>query len=105
MLRNTLSWLTFPPKSVIILMFAGFLRNTYLKPRIRINHQITAKELRVVDEEEGNLGVISLSEALARAEEKGVDLIEISPMAVPPVAKLMDFGKWQYQQNKKEKIA
>jgi len=79
--------------------------NIYLKDRIRINHHIRAAQLRVVDEEEGNLGVLSLSEALARAEERGLDLIEISPQAVPPVAKIMDYGKWQYQQNKKEKVA
>ncbi|HYC83099.1 MAG TPA: translation initiation factor IF-3 [Candidatus Paceibacterota bacterium] len=76
-----------------------------MKDRIRINHHIRAAQLRVVDEEEGNLGVLSLSEALARAEERGLDLIEISPQAVPPVAKIMDYGKWQYQQNKKEKVA
>jgi translation initiation factor IF-3 len=76
-----------------------------LKPHIRINHQINAKELRVIDEDEGNLGLMSLGEALARAEEAGQDLIEISPMAVPPVAKIMDYGKFQYLQNKKEKLA
>lgn len=76
-----------------------------MKPRININHQIRARELRIIDDEEGNLGVMSLEQALRLAEDKGLDLIEISPNAVPPIAKIMDFGKFQYIQNKKEKEA
>lgn len=72
---------------------------------VRVNNQITAKELRLIDEAEGNLGVMSKEAALKLAFEREVDLIEISPMAVPPVAKLMDFGKWQYQENRKLKAA
>lgn len=72
---------------------------------IRVNHQIRAKEVRVIGPEGENFGVLSLSEALARAEEAGLDLIEISPMAVPPVAKIMDFGKYQYAERKKKKEA
>ena len=52
-----------------------------------------------------NLGVISFKEALDRAREAGLDLIEISPKAVPPVAKIMDYGKFQYAENKKLKVA
>lgn len=70
---------------------------------IKINHQIRAPQLRVIDAEGANLGVLSLGDALRAAEERGVDLIEISPTAVPPVAKLMDFGKYQYLENKKQK--
>lgn len=73
--------------------------------RIRINHQIQAKELRVITDTGDNLGVLSLSEALQKAQELGSDLIEISPNANPPVAKIMDFGKYQYDENKKQKIA
>lgn len=73
--------------------------------RERINNQIRAKELRVIDSESGNLGVMSTQEALKLALEKGLDLIEISPNAVPPVAKIMEFGKYQYEQSKKEKKA
>jgi translation initiation factor IF-3 len=76
-----------------------------LNKYIRINNQITAKELRVIDDEGGNLGVISKEEALKVAQEREVDLIEISPAANPPVAKLMDFGKWQYLENRKDKLA
>ncbi len=71
--------------------------------RIRINNQITAREVRVLDDEAGNLGVMPIKEALDRAIEKGLDLIEISPEANPPVVKIQDFGKFQYEQNKKLK--
>ncbi len=71
--------------------------------RERINNQIRAAELRVLGVDNENLGVLSLKEALQKAEEAGVDLIEISPMANPPVAKIMDFGKYQYEQSKKLK--
>lgn len=73
------------------------------EPKARINHQIRAKELRVIGAEGENLGVISLSEALHRAEEAALDLIEISPSAVPPVAKIMDYGRFEYELNKKRR--
>ncbi len=68
---------------------------------VRINHQIKSPELRVIGSEGENLGVISLSEALKQAGRVELDLIEISPTAVPPVAKIMDYGKFQYDQKKK----
>lgn len=71
--------------------------------RVRINENIRASELRVIAADGGNIGVISLSEALAKAKEAGLDLIEISPLAVPPVARIMDYGKFQYEQKKKAK--
>lgn len=73
--------------------------------RERINNQIRAKELRVLDSENKNLGVLSFKDALELALSKNLDLIEISPNGNPPVAKIMDFGKYQYEQNKKEKKA
>jgi translation initiation factor IF-3 len=69
----------------------------------RINHQIRAAEVRVVGPEGENLGVLSLSEAIQKAEDVGLDLIEISPNAVPPVAKIMEYGKFQYEQQKKRR--
>lgn len=72
-------------------------------PSVRINHQIRATELRVIGAEGENIGVITISDALSRAREAGLDLIEISPKAVPPVAKIMDYGKFQYDENKKQK--
>lgn len=79
--------------------------NFMIKEKVRINRDIRAQELRVVDEAEGNLGVLSLAEALRRAQEKGLDLIEISPNATPPVAKIMDYGKFQYIAQKKDRDA
>jgi translation initiation factor IF-3 len=73
--------------------------------RVKINHQIKAPELRVVTAEGENLGVISLSIALAEAQKRSLDLIEISPTAVPPVAKIMDYGKYLYDEKKKQKVS
>ncbi len=73
--------------------------------RIRINNEIHAPELRVIGAEGENLGVLSLEAALAAAKVAGRDLIEISPSAIPPVAKIMDYGKFEYERSKKEKIA
>ena len=56
-------------------------------------------------EDGSNLGVITFTEAIEKAKEAGLDLIEISPRAVPPVAKIMDYGKFQYAENKKLKVA
>lgn len=65
---------------------------------------IRAKELRVISDAGDNFGVLSKQEALEKAEEMGLDLIEISPDAKPPVAKIMDYGKFQYDQKKKLKL-
>ena len=73
--------------------------------RVRINHYIKAPELRIISPEGDNLGVLSLSDALDKAKELGLDLIEISPTAVPPVAKIMDYGKFQYDEKKKQRLA
>lgn len=71
----------------------------------RINKQIRAAEVRVIDAEEGNLGVMPLAEALAIAEERNLDLIEIGPNAVPPICKIMEYGKYQYEMKKKAQKA
>jgi translation initiation factor IF-3 len=71
--------------------------------RVRINLAIKAKELRVIGANGENLGVLPTRDAQARADEVGLDLIEISPTAQPPVAKIMDFGKYQYELKKKAK--
>ena len=67
----------------------------------RINGEITAREIRLVGTEGEQIGVVSLREAMALAEENDVDLVEISPTAQPPVCKLMDYGKFKYEQSKK----
>lgn len=73
--------------------------------KTRINREISARELRVVGPNGENYGVLSLSDALKKAQEANLDLIEISPNAVPPVAKVMDYGKFQYELKKRESAA
>jgi len=73
------------------------------KERIRMNEGIRAREVRVIGPDGGNLGVMQTKDALAKALELGLDLIEISPNAQPPVAKITDYGKFKYEQKKKEK--
>jgi len=73
------------------------------KDRTRINHQIKAPEVRVIGPQGENYGVLPISEALQKAHDAGLDLIEISPNALPPVAKIKDYGKFSYEENKKEK--
>ncbi len=76
-----------------------------MQTKTRINRGITADPLRVIGENGENFGVISLRDALDHAEKAGVDLILVSPNAVPPVAKIMEYGKFQYAENKKQKEA
>ena len=70
--------------------------------KVRINHQISAKEVRVINDEGQQIGILKTSEALKLAIEHGLDLIEVSPNAQPPVAKIIDFAKYKYQQKKAE---
>jgi len=62
---------------------------------------IRAREVRVVDDEGGQLGILAIGEALAVAEQRGLDLVEVAPEAQPPVCRIMDYGKYKYQQNKR----
>lgn len=68
---------------------------------MRINREIRSANVRVINEEGEQLGVISLNEALENAEKAGMDLVEVSPNAEPPVCKIMDYGKYRYKQSKK----
>ena len=70
-----------------------------------INNEIREKELRVISDSGEQLGILATKDALRIAEEKEFDLVLISPTAIPPVAKIMDFGKFLYEQTKKEKEA
>ena len=81
-----------------------FSRNRRFRgPRIRTNERIRAREVRVVDSKGGQLGVFSRQDALRMAREQGVDLVEVAEKADPPVCRLVDFGKYQYEQSKKKK--
>jgi translation initiation factor IF-3 len=72
---------------------------------LRINHRIRVPEVRVIADEGEQLGVLPTHEALRLAEERGLDLVEISPRAFPPVCKIMDYGKYKYEQAKKKQQA
>lgn len=71
--------------------------------RYRVNEEITAPEVRVVDTQGKTIGILRRREALALAQQQGFDLVEIAPQATPPVCKLMDYGKFLYEQQKKER--
>jgi translation initiation factor IF-3 len=66
-----------------------------------MNGEITAREIRLVGVNNEPLGIVSLQEAIAQAEEADIDLVEIAPQAEPPVCRLMDYGKFKYQEQKK----
>ncbi len=68
----------------------------------RINDKILVKEVRLIDDEGTQHGVVSIREALRKAEESGLDLVEVAPQAKPPVCRLMDYGKFKYREQKKE---
>ena len=71
----------------------------------RVNGKIRAREVRVIDSDKKQLGVLSLPDAINLARNQGVDLVEIAPNATPPVCRLIDFGKYRYEQAKQEKEA
>jgi translation initiation factor IF-3 len=68
-----------------------------------MNERIRAREIRVIDEDGTQLGIMTPRDALAMARERGIDLIEVAPQAQPPVCKIMDYGKFKYEQAKREK--
>jgi len=72
---------------------------------LRINREIRAASVRVIDVEGKQLGVIPLTDALNEAAKAGLDLVEVSPTAAPPVCRIMDYGKFRYQQSKKVQIS
>ena len=72
---------------------------------LQINEEIKDKEIRVIDSDGSSIGVISAKEALKLAEEKDLDLVKIAPQATPPVCKIMDYGKYLFEQGKREKEA
>ena len=81
-------------------------RSKFIKPRQqeqhKINHKIRAEQVRVIDSNGEQVGIQPLQQALSLATEQRLDLVEIAPQASPPVCKLIDYGKFKYQQQKKE---
>lgn len=75
------------------------------KETIRINEHIRTFEVRVIDADGKQLGVLTVPAAMERAKERGLDLVEVSPTAQPPVCRIMDFGKYKYEISKKQKAS
>lgn len=75
------------------------------EPKYRRNGKIRAREVRVIDDAKQQLGVMSLGDALRLAQSKGLDLIEIAPTATPPVCRIVNYGKFQYEESKRTKEA
>ena len=72
---------------------------------LNVNEKIRAREVRLINQNGDNVGIVSVMEALDMAREAGLDLLEISPQANPPVCKIMDYGKWKYEESKKQSEA
>lgn len=72
---------------------------------MRINSRIRVREVRVIGEAGEQLGVLTTQDAIKRAEEAGLDLVEVAPTAVPPVCRIIDYSKYKYEQEKREKEA
>lgn len=80
-------------------------RSAPIRDRLRINSRIRAREVRLIDEQGAQVGIVQIRDALTMAEERGLDLVEVAPTAVPPVCRIMDYGKFRYEQTKKEREA
>jgi translation initiation factor IF-3 len=76
-----------------------------LGKQLRINDLVRISPVRLIDENDQQVGVVELLEAKRRAKEAGLDLVEVAPQSTPPVCRIMDYGKWKYQQKKKEQKA
>lgn len=73
--------------------------------KVRVNFQIRAREIRVIDEDGTQLGILSPDEARSMADARDLDLVEVAPNARPPVCRIMDYGKYRYEQSKKAQEA
>ncbi|HMK35665.1 MAG TPA: translation initiation factor IF-3 [Desulfomonilaceae bacterium] len=72
------------------------------EPKVRVNQKIRAAKVRVISPDGEQLGILDVPEALRRSEEYGLDLVEVAPNVEPPVCKIMDYGKFRYEESKKE---
>jgi translation initiation factor IF-3 len=81
------------------------MRGPRREERTRINERIRVREIRVIDETGQQLGIMAPAQALTIARQKGLDLVEVSPTAVPPVCRIMDYGRFQYLEQKRSRQA
>ena len=75
------------------------------EPKVRVNERITSDTVRLIDEKGENIGIVDIADALSKADTAGLDLVEISPNVKPPVCKILDFGKYKYEAQKKASVA
>ena len=83
----------------------GGRRRRTIERKLRVNEKIRAREIRLIGPDGGQLGIMTPDQALRVAQEAGLDLVEVSPEAVPPVCRVLDYGKYRYQLNKKSQEA
>ncbi len=91
----------FPTTRSLPISFRGPVNDRSRAPQVRVNHRIRVPEVRVIADDGAQLGIMSVSEALRMAQDKGLDLVEVNPKAEPPVCKVMDYGKYKYEEKKK----
>jgi translation initiation factor IF-3 len=80
---------------------AELLGDTAIEKNLRCNEQIRISPIRLIDQNEQQIGIVEVQDALARAREAELDLVEVAPQARPPVCRILDYGKWKYAQQKK----
>ena len=99
-------WIDFYAKSIFFMEIdRKFLEVFYIKQELLINEQIRAREVQLISDNGEKLGTVSITKALEIADEKKLDLVLVAPNSVPPVCKIMDYGKYKFEQAKKEKEA
>ena len=80
-------------------------RSQIISKNLRCNERIRVSPIRLIGENDEQVGIVEVKDALVRAREAGLDLVEVAPQAAPPVCRIMDFGKWKYAQRKKDRKA
>ena len=104
--RRLSSWTPRSPGCFSFLAAGGLALSTNEREkRVRVNRQIRISPVRVISDSGEQLGVLPVDEALAMAEEKGLDLVEVAPTARPPVVKIMDYGKYKFEEAKAARAA
>ena len=96
-------WVTKQEEEFISLHHSSRRGSNSAVKRARVNHQISAREVRLIDQDGGQVGIVSSQEALQKAQVANLDLVEISPQSTPPVCRIMDFGKYLFEQRKRLK--
>ena len=100
-----MDWFVFTNQFFLCYLARKFLEVFYIKQELPINEQIRAREVQVIDEQGAKKGVMKLNDALDLAYEKKLDLVLVAPNAEPPVCKIMNYGKYKFEQTKREKEA